>query len=54
MDAFGHEAMLDEVSVEDTKPVVENLDDRGLLGVAECDLKRLSTASFHSLTTIPI
>jgi hypothetical protein len=54
MDAFGHDAMLDEVSMEDFKSVVENLVDGGLLCVAECDRKRLSTESFHSLSMIPI
>jgi Cdc6-like AAA superfamily ATPase len=54
MDAFGHDAMLGEVSMEDFKSLVENLVDGGLLCVAECDRKRLSTESLNILAMIPI
>ena len=54
LDAFGHDAMLEEVSMEDFKSVVENLVDGGLLCVAECDRKRLSTESFQGLAMLPI
>jgi Cdc6-like AAA superfamily ATPase len=54
MEAFGLDPLLDSVSLEDFKGIIERLADNGLLRMTECDKGALSAEPMGNLLRYPV